>query len=128
LVKKQERGIVMKTMMGRRTARRLLLLAPLTAVLAASLTEPAAAHRGGSWMLPADVQVKVEARGFELAICKGRGTYRIPRNAPPDRRYFLFRHFECWVNAGGGAVKCVHTRPGRRIVMVSLPAGSTCRF
>jgi hypothetical protein len=106
-------------------ARFLLLAAIVAVAVTASVAPPAGAHRGGSWMLPADVQRGVEARGFDLAICSGRGAYRIPRNAPPDRRWFLFRHFECFVL---DRVVCVHTRPGKRLLLVPKPLGHTCRF
>lgn len=110
-------------------ARRFLLSAAVaTAVWAGFLAQSAAGHRGGSWMFPADVQHRVEARGYTLAICNGRGPYRAPSPPIPDRRYLKFRHFECFVNDRGGLVLCVHTRAAKRISFVVRPVGHRCRF
>jgi hypothetical protein len=113
----------------RRATCLFLLLAALgAAFLAVSFPQPAAAHARGSWMFPADVQRAVEARGYTLAICSGRGRYKTPGVVIPDRRYLLFRHFECFVTDAGGKVLCVHTLPRRRIAIRVQPLGSRCRF
>jgi hypothetical protein len=119
----------MQTGRGQRTIRLFLLLAALGAALvAASFPQPAAAHSRGSWMFPADAQRAVEARGYTLAICNGRGAYKTPGIVIPDRRYLLFRHFECFVTDDGGKVLCVHTLPRKRLAIRVRPLGSRCRF
>jgi hypothetical protein len=117
----------MKTTDGRWRVRRFVLgVAVAAAAVTAAFSQVAAAHSGGSWMLAMDVQLRVEQRGYELAICSGRGPYRIPFPTV-ERKNLLFRHFECFVNDPVGVV-CVHTRPGKRLVLVARPVGHTCRF
>jgi hypothetical protein len=106
---------------------------PLVAVLAAlavgsSVPDRASAHREGSWLRAAEVQQRVEARGYGLAICRGRGPGRLL--APiPDQQFALFRHFECFVNIRGSGVLCVHTQPGKRIAVAPRPPDQRrCRF
>jgi hypothetical protein len=109
--------------------RTVLFLAVLTAAaLSAATQERAAAHADGSWMLAADVQLRVEHRGYELAICRGRGPLRVPVPIA-DPQYAWFRHFECFVNVRGSGVLCVHTRPGKRIAFTRLSLEQRrCRF
>jgi hypothetical protein len=109
--------------------RTMLFLAILTAAaLSTAVPERAAAHADGSWMLAADVQLRVEDRGYELAICRGRGPLRVPVPIA-DPQYAWFRHFECFVNIRGSGVLCVHTRPGKRIAFTLRPAEQRrCRF
>jgi hypothetical protein len=109
--------------------RTMLFLAILTAAaLSTAVPERAAAHADGSWMLAADVQLRVENRGYELAICRGRGPLRVPVPIA-DPQYAWFRHFECFVNIRGSGVLCVHTRPGKRIAFNLRPAEQRrCRF
>jgi hypothetical protein len=117
----------MKTTDGRRRVRRFLLgVAVAATAVTASFPQSAAAHSGGRWMLAPDVQLRVEARGYELAICSGRGPYRI-LVPTVERKNLLFRHFECFVNDPVGVV-CVHTRPGKGLLLVTRPVGHTCRF
>jgi hypothetical protein len=111
------------------TPLRFLLAAPLAALaLQVSAPEHAAAHGDGSWMRAAEVQLRVESRGHGLAICRGRGPGRVTV-AIVDPQFAYFRHFECFVNIRGSGVLCVHTRPGKRIVLASRPPGHRlCRF
>ena len=78
-------------------------------------------------MFPADAQRAVETRGFPLAICNGRGPYRWPKIRIPDRRYLLYRHFEC-VLTEVAKVVCVHTLKQRRVQIAVRPMGHRCRF
>jgi hypothetical protein len=109
--------------------RTTLFIAVLTAAaLCVAVPERASAHGDGSWMLAADVQLRVENRGYELAICRGRGRVRVPVPIV-DPQYAWFRHFECFVNIRGSGVLCVHTRPGKRIAFTPLPREQRrCRF
>jgi hypothetical protein len=126
-VSKKQKGCTMhKPHQQRASCLVLLLLALGAGLLAASFPQPAAAHDRGSWMFPADAQRAVEARGYTLAICSGRGRYKTPGIVIPDRRYLLFRHFECFVTEG--KVLCIHTLPRRRIAIRTQPLGSRCRF
>jgi hypothetical protein len=71
-------------------------------------------------MRAAEVQLRVENRGYGLAICRGRPPFRLL--APiPDPQFALARHFECFVNIRGSGVLCVHTRPGKRIAFILRP-------
>jgi hypothetical protein len=109
--------------------RRALLCAALaTAVASAVLPQPAAAHRNGSWMYPQEVMLRIEARGFDLAMCKGRG---VPRyRGDPDTSYAQFRHFECAATTRSGELRviCVHTLSRKRLQTVQKPVGHLCRF
>jgi hypothetical protein len=109
--------------------RTTLFLAVLTvAALSVAVPQRAAAHGDGSWMRAAEVQLRVENRGYELAICSGRGPLRLPVPIA-DSQYAYFKHFECFVNVRGSGVLCVHTRPGRRIAVALRPAEQRrCRF
>jgi hypothetical protein len=107
---------------------KVLLAASLSAAIWAALPQPAAGHRDGRWLLSAEVQRRVENRGYELAICRGRGPLRLPVPIA-DPQYAFFRHFECFVNVRGSSVLCVHTRPGARLVLTTRPQEQRrCRF
>ena len=112
------------------TRLKLLLAVLAAAALCGAVSERAAAHGDGSWMLPAKVQLQVEKQGHGLAVCRGRGPVRVPVPiVDPRFRFTFFRHFECFVNIRGSGVVCVHTRPGRRIAFASRPSEQRrCRF
>lgn len=110
------------------TRTTLFLAVLMAAALCVAVPERAAAHGDGSWMLAADVQLRVENRGYELAICRGRGPLRVPVPIA-DPQWAWFRHFECFVNIRGSGVLCVHTRPGKRIALSPRPPKQRrCRF
>ena len=105
-----------------------LLFALAALALGISVPDDAAAHRDGSWLRSAEVQLRVENRGYGLAICRGRGPLRVV--APVvDPQFAYFRHFECVVNIRGSGVLCVHTQSGRRIALAPRPPDQRrCRF
>jgi hypothetical protein len=107
---------------------KLLVVALAALTLGIAVPDLAAAHRGGSWLRPAEVQLRVENRGYGLAVCRGRGA--LHADAPVvDPQFASFRHFECFVNIRGSGVLCVHTKPGKRIVLAPRPRDQRrCRF
>lgn len=104
------------------TSPKIFLVALAALALCLSAAEPAAAHRDGSWMRAAEVQLRVENRGYELAICRGRGQLRVVVPVV-DSQFAYFRHFECFVNIRASGVLCVHTRPGKGIALAARPQG-----
>ena len=113
--------------------RGVVLVAVISAFAAtAPVSRPAPTHAGGAWMFQWEVQERMEARGFNLPICTGKGAFRYPPNAPPNRNRFLYRHFQCLVTDTRQipiAVRCVHSLTGKRLsVGVSRPPNAVCKF
>ena len=107
---------------------KILVVALCALALGSSVAEPAAAHRDGSWLRPAEVQLRVENRGYGLAVCRGRGPLRAVASVVDPQVAYL-RHFECFVNIRGSGVICVHTQPGKRIALAPRPPDERrCRF
>jgi hypothetical protein len=108
--------------------KRLAVIGALTAAVAASFFAQSAAGHGGSWMFPQEIMLRIEARGFDLAMCKGRGTPRY--RGIPDPSYAQFRHFECAATTRRGELRvfCVHTLARRRLYVIQKPVGHTCWF
>lgn len=99
-----------------------LVVALAALALGSSVPDRASAHRDGSWLRPAEVQLRVENRGYGIAVCRGRGRgpLRVLARAV-DPQIATFHHFECFVNIRGSGLLCVHTRPGKRITVVPRP-------
>jgi hypothetical protein len=105
-----------------------LVVALAALALGSSVPDRASAHHDGSWLRPAEVQLRVENRGYGIAVCRGRGPLRVLARVV-DPQFASFRHFECFVNIRGSGVLCVHTRPGKRIAVVPRPPEQRrCRF
>jgi hypothetical protein len=110
-----------------------IVLAIAAALIATGLLAgDASGHAGGAWMFQWEVQDRMANRGYNLPMCTGKGAYRYPPNAPPDRNRFLYRHFQCLVTDERGfpvAVRCVHSLARKRLsVGIARPPDFTCRF